>query len=286
MQRREFLVGAAAGAAAAAGFARTGRAQTARKADPKKLARIALMTLDFGSMLKLPGQPDSPARTLDVFDIAEMYADVYDVHNIEMQHSHILSTEDSYLTELRSRYAKFNSRVTNINLEFGGMNISADDPVMRAQALDLTCRWVDHAVVLGSPRVMINQGQPTDVNKAWGIPTIRKMGEYGKSKGIMVSVETRGNGANTGGSRGSVPTGGGGRGGAAPQARARGAAPVAGAPAAAAPAGAPAAAAAAGGRQGAPGAGAGGGRGAGTVNRGLPTVGNLTVVPAWVLLAQ
>jgi hypothetical protein len=51
--------------------------------------------------MKLPDR--GQARTLDVFDIAEMYADVYDVHNIEMQHSHILSTEDSYLSELRSR---------------------------------------------------------------------------------------------------------------------------------------------------------------------------------------
>src|SRR4029079_11317837 len=88
--------------------------------------------------------------------------------------------------------------------------------------------------VLGSPRVMINQGQPTDANKVWGIPTLKAMGDYGRSKGIMVSVETRGNGQ-TGGARGSTFTlpgrGGFGGGGGAPAA-----APAAGAPAAGAPA--------------------------------------------------
>ena len=64
--------------------------QTARQADPAKLARIAIMTLDFGNMLKLPNNANG---TLEVFDIAQMYADTYGVHNVEFQHSHILSTE-------------------------------------------------------------------------------------------------------------------------------------------------------------------------------------------------
>src|SRR5689334_5023729 len=129
MERREFLVGAAATAAAVAGLSRPGRAQTARKADPKKLQRIAIMTLNFNNILKLPGQAAGPERTLEVFDVAQMYADIYDIHNIEMQHSHIISTAESYLKELRARYEKSNSRITNINLEFGAMTISADDPV-------------------------------------------------------------------------------------------------------------------------------------------------------------
>ncbi|HZY08233.1 MAG TPA: hypothetical protein VFE69_10820, partial [Ilumatobacteraceae bacterium] len=44
---------------------------------------------------------------------------------------------------------------------------------------------------------------PTHENKVYGIPTLKTMADYGKSKGIIVSVETRGGG------------GGGGRGGRA-----------------------------------------------------------------------
>ena len=258
MQRREFLVGAVSSAAAISGFPIVMRAQKARAADPAKLDRIAIMTLNFSNMLKLPGQPESPQRTLDVFDLPEMYADTYGVHNIEFQHSHIISTEPSYLKELRARMEKVKSRMTNVNLEFGGMNMSTADPVQRQQAIDLTKRWVDHAVIVGCPRVMLNQGQLTDDNKVWAVPTLKTMGDYGRSKGIMISVETRGNGAG-----GFV---------------ARGAAPGAIIPPAPTPPSPPA---------GVPAAGAGGGRGAALGGRGgaaaAPVV---TVTPAWVLLAE
>lgn len=193
MNRRGFLIGAAA----AAGLARTGWTQGASQAgpaDPAKLARIAVMTLNFQSILKLPDEPDEPTRTLELFDIPEMLADRYRVHNIEFQHYHIPSTELSYLKELRARIEKSRSRMTQINLEFGPLNMSAPELRSRLQAIDLTKRWIDHAATLGAQRVMINQGDPTHENKSYGIPTLQKMGDYGRSKGIIVSVETRGGG--------------------------------------------------------------------------------------------
>src|SRR3954462_10759498 len=113
--------------------------QTARQASPEKLARVAIMTLDFGSMLKLPQNPNG---TLDLLDVGQMYADTYGVHNIELQHSHIVSTEPAFLKEIRARYEKTQSRVTNINLEFGAMSIAAADPIQRLQSIDLTRRWI------------------------------------------------------------------------------------------------------------------------------------------------
>jgi hypothetical protein len=220
MKRREFLVGVVAAAGVAPAFAalprrrgESSRSLWAQSRDEAKLARISIMTLNFSSLLKLPGQADSPARTLEVFDLPQMYADTYRVHNIEFQHSHIPSTEASYLKELRAQIEKTRSRMTQINLEFGGMNISAADPVQRVQAIDLTKRWVDHAVILGCPRVMVNQGQPTQDNKTYTIATLKAMGDYATSKGVKVSMETRGGG---GGRRGAAP----GAAGAAPSAAA------------------------------------------------------------------
>jgi hypothetical protein len=239
--------------------------QTARQADPVKLERIAIMTLDFSNLLKLPNNANG---TLEVFDLAQMYADTYGVHNVEFQHSHILSTEPAFLKELRARLEKTQSRITNINLEFGAMSCSQQDPALRVQAIDLTKRWVDHAVLLGSPRVMINQGQLSHENKHYAIDALRMMGEYGRSKGVRVGVETRGNG----------PAGGGGRGAAA-------AAPAAATPAAAAPVATPPVAAGAPAQPPAGQAAAAGGRGGGrgTIPAGPPS---LTVVPAWVLLSE
>jgi hypothetical protein len=194
MDRREFLIASAAGAA---GFAlpRPAWPQAApawKSVKPSTLERISIMTLNFQSLLKLPDYPDTPDRTLDPFTIAEMLADRYGVHKVEFQHYHIPSTETSYLIELRGHIEKSRSRMTQINVEFGQLNISAPTLRDRLMAIDLTKMWVDHAVVLGAQRVMINQGQPTPDNKAKGIAALKTMVDYGKSKGIIVSVETRG----------------------------------------------------------------------------------------------
>src|SRR4029079_3711322 len=221
MQRREFLIRAASVAAAAA-TSRSVWAQAPKGAKQSTRDRIAIMTLHFQSMLKVPDVEDNPTRTLELFDIAQMIADKYGVHKVEFQHYHIPSTEPSYLKELRSHIEKSKSRMTQINLEFSGLNMSAPRLRDRLQAIDLTKAWVDHAVLLGGQRVMINQGaqgvasnvMPNHENKVYGIPALKAMVDYGKSKGIIVSMETRGSGG--GGRRG------GGAGTAGGPARARG----------------------------------------------------------------
>ena len=178
MKRRDFLIRTAAGAAVTAGFTRSAIAQggadqsapidkgAPAAVSPAKLARISIMTYNFTSRLKLEGQAPNPDRILDLFDVPQLFADTYGVHNIELQHSHFASTETSYLKEFRARIEKAKSRMTQINVEFGQMTVSAVDPVQRYQAIDLTMRWVDHAAILNCPRVMINQGQLTTATKA------------------------------------------------------------------------------------------------------------------------
>jgi hypothetical protein len=257
MERREFLISAAAATGVLS--LRTGWAQSA-KPDRRTLDRIAIMTLNFQRLLRLPDVSDEASRTLELFDLPEMVADRYGVHKVEFQHYHIHSTEMPFLKELRSRIEKAKSRMTQINLEFGNLNMSAPELRNRVMAIDLTKRWVDHAVTLGAQRVMINQGQPTHENKSYGIPTLKAMVDYGRSKGIIVSVETRGGGGGRG--RGNAP---GGAAGAAPAA-APGAAPSAapGAAPATVPPAAPGAAPA-------------------TAPAGPPP---LTGPPAWALLAE
>ncbi len=145
-------------AATAAAGMRPARAQQARRPDPAKLERIAIMTLAFQRQLKLHDQPAADTRTLELFDLPEMLADLYGVHNVEYQASHLASTEPAYLRDLRASLERAKSRMTNINLEFGPVNVSALDQVDRDDALKRTTQWIDRAVALGSPRVMINQG--------------------------------------------------------------------------------------------------------------------------------
>ena len=188
MKRRDFLITSAmtmGAAAAPLGW-------QPQRATGSKTDRVAIMVYSFVSVLKLPGRPSSPERTLDVFDVPEMFADRYNVHNVEMQHNYFESTEASYFKDFLARLAKTKSRVSNINLELGNMNIAAADPALRAQAVDLTKAWIDHAVLLGSPRVMINQGKLTQENKAAAIETLTRMTAYAKTKKMMVGAEPRG----------------------------------------------------------------------------------------------
>jgi len=192
MERREFLIGSAV-AFGAAGRA-FGQGMASPAATQAKLDRLAIMTYSFQRILKAPNAQPSPDRVLEFFDMPEMLADRYKVHNVEVQHSHFASTETAFFKDFVARLAKAKSRISNINLELGNMNISSPDPILRSQAVDLTKRWVDHAVVLGSPRVMINQGQLNDQTKQVAIEALSRMTAYAKSKNIRVGMETRGNG--------------------------------------------------------------------------------------------
>src|SRR5437762_7759880 len=101
MKRREFLIGAAA----AAGLVSTRKGWAQQGRDQAKLSRVAIMSLSFNSILKSATQPDTPARTLDIMDIGEMYVDRYGVHNVEMQHSHFPPepVDAGYLKTFRER---------------------------------------------------------------------------------------------------------------------------------------------------------------------------------------
>jgi hypothetical protein len=268
MKRREFLMGAAA--VAAAGFARPAGAAAIQQGKQAALNRISIMSLNFQNILKVPDTQPSPQRTLELFDYPQMIADTYGVHKIEFQHYHLASLEESYLKELRRNIEKAKSQAQQFNLEFNDLNISHPTLRNRLLAIDLTKQFVDHAVVLGAKRVMINQGTLTPENKTYAIEALKTMASYGKSKGIIVSVETRG--------------GGGGRG----RAGAGGAAAPAGGPAGAAAAGAGAQAAAAptaaaGGAANAAAAQAAPGRGTAPTFVGTPPGPG---VPTWTLLAE
>lgn len=188
MNRREFVTTSTM----AVGSAARALGQAAKAAGAAKLDRVAIMAYSFVRVLKRPGQPTSPERTLDFFDIPQMFADRYGVHHVEVQHNYFESTETSYLKDFVARLTKAKSKVSNINLELGTLSISAADPAVRAQAVDLTKAWIDHALVLGSPRVMINQGRLTQENKTAAIQALQYMTAYGKSKNIMVGAEPRG----------------------------------------------------------------------------------------------
>src|SRR3954451_1925602 len=191
MKRRDFLISSAVSVGGTAGSS-CGQSSNRPEPDRNKLDRIAIMTLSFNSVLKSAAHPDDPKRTLDILDAPQMIADRYGVHHVEFQHTHFASTEPSYLKEVRDRLRKAKSSMNQICLEFGPLNISTPDPVLRIETIDLTKRWIDHAVAVGCPRVMLNHGTLAPEVRQNAIAALKSIGEYGKKKKVFVTLESRG----------------------------------------------------------------------------------------------
>ena len=235
MKRREFLLGAA-GVAGTAGLG-WGQGQTpAGQAQPAgqgggrggggggrggpanvpaaKLARIAIMTLNHGSMLRLPWNTNpNPNQTLALMDLPQYYVDMYGVRNVEFQHTHVAqdttNPDPAFFKEMKAKLDAVGSRANQINIEIGTMaQLGADGKAValagdaRATWLTTARKWVDAAPLLGIKRLMLNQGALTDESKDGVSSLWKELQDYARPKQIMISNETRGSGVPTPGGRG------------------------------------------------------------------------------------
>src|SRR5262245_41842347 len=225
MNRRQFLVGGAAGAAAIAGRVITGAAQAPAGAAPaqgqgrgggrgrganipaEKLARISLMTLNFNSQIKLPWVSDPrPTQTIDILDLPQYYMDQYRVPNMEFQTDHLAKDPEhalpdpEFFKQMRAKLDAAKVSASQINLEIGGMgNLTGEAQqawLTRAKA------WADAAPILGVTRLMVIQDGLAEDTKANTIATWTPFADYALPKGTKTSAETRGGG---GGRRGGAP---------------------------------------------------------------------------------
>ncbi|SPE35883.1 exported hypothetical protein [Candidatus Sulfopaludibacter sp. SbA6] len=183
MKRREFLIGSAAAIAS--------RSASGQRPDQARLNRIGVMSLCFEPVLKSAAHPADPQRTVDILDFADMVAERFGIHRVEFQQTDFASTEPAYFGEFRSRIKKAKSQVNQINLEFANLNISAKDPVIRLEAIDLTKTWIDHAVALDCPRVMVNQGTLAPEVRQTAIETLKTMNAYARARNVFVTMEPR-----------------------------------------------------------------------------------------------
>jgi len=173
-----------------------------------KLARVSLMTLNFGSMLKFPWtQNPNENQTLDVFDLPKMYQDVYGVNHIEFQHGHLVNggqtpPDGAFFREMRAKLDAAKVTATQVNIEIGEIPNLAGEA--REKWMTLGRLWVDAAPIIGVTRLMLNQTGLNEENKANCTSVWKEIQDYAKPKGIKISAETRG----AGGGRGRAQAGG------------------------------------------------------------------------------
>jgi hypothetical protein len=183
MERRQFLMGFPT--AISSGIA------WGQGPDQAKLDRISVMSLCFGPLLKGMARPGNPKATLDLMDLAGMVADRWGIHRVEFQQADFPSTEADYLQEFRSRLTKAGSQISQIDLEFANLNISSPDPEILLETMELTKRWIDYAVALGCPRVMVNQGDLAPQVRESAIASLKTINRYAKAKTVFVTLENR-----------------------------------------------------------------------------------------------
>jgi len=206
MHRRTFLTHTIASTAGVAALGRvtaaqlptglnpTGFGQGPAPVSPEKLARVAIMTLDYSGVLKLPWNSTPNAnQTLALFDLPQYYVDNYGVRNIEFQHIHLApGTSDpdpAFLRDFKAKIDAAGCRTTQINLEIGVItNLSADE---RATWVARGKKWVDAAPMLGATRLLVNQTGLTEENKAGATAVWKEIQDYAKPKGIRISAEPR-----------------------------------------------------------------------------------------------
>jgi len=210
IKRREFLMRSAAAVSAASAWGQTG--------DRAKLERVAVMSYSFNLIMKSDAHPDDPRRTLDILDFPQEMAGRYGIHRLEIQHAHFRSTDPAYFEDFRNRMKKARSRMSQLVLEFGALNVSSADPVVRLETIELTKRWIDTAVTLGCPRVMVNQGTLAADVRPTAIETLKKIDAYAQTRKVWITMENRDDPPRAG------------RAGAAPAAGTAGAAPAPAAP--------------------------------------------------------
>jgi sugar phosphate isomerase/epimerase len=186
MDRREFLIKSAI---VAASTALTGAKSS------KGLDRLTVLSWSFRDAFANTRSKNGwvPEKDLDILDYPEMIADTYQIHKLEIQTMY-LQPEASFIAELNKRLKKAKSRVVNIAGEPHGdtiKNIGSANEKGRAEAIEVYKGWIDYAAQIGSPNLMINQGDLyDDVNPL--IDSGKKLAAYGHSKKVVVSAEPRG----------------------------------------------------------------------------------------------
>ena len=155
-----------------------------------KLARIAIMTLNHGSMLKLPWNTNpNPNQTLALMDLPQYHIDTYGVRDVEFQHGHVAqdtsNPDAAFFKEMKAKFDAVGSRANQINIEIGTMAQMGPDGKAAALAgearatwLATAKKWVDVAPLLGIKRLMLNQGALTDDSKEGVISLWKELQDY------------------------------------------------------------------------------------------------------------
>jgi sugar phosphate isomerase/epimerase len=186
LHRRSFIKGlvfTAAGTAFASG------PQVHFPTDPR--SRIGVATYPFRDFLETPRHLDRKAGkpSMDLKAFAKLIPREFGVHGIEPLDAHFASTDAEYIRGLRAAFDAVGVRTINIPID-GDPHLCSQDAELRKKGLAQHCRWIDAAVILGSPSVRMHIPRCPDIldldlaAKAFA-PVI----QYAAANNVIVNLE-------------------------------------------------------------------------------------------------
>jgi sugar phosphate isomerase/epimerase len=153
--------------------------------------RLAVSTYPFRSLIDSPHRrdrdPRKPGITLERF--GETLASKLQVSGIEPWSPHFKSVEPDYLRELNTAFQKAGLRVVNIPVD-APVHLCSTDAGEREAGQALYKKWVDAAVILGSPGIRVHapsRGKSPEIDCA--VEGLKTLSEYGAQKNIVINLE-------------------------------------------------------------------------------------------------
>ncbi len=155
--------------------------------------RLSVSTYPFRSVIATPsaaaaaaGTASKPKLTLQQF--AGSIVQEFGVFGIEPWSRHFESIEPDYLKQLRAAFDTAGVRVVNIpcDVPVKPCGSAADS----AAALDTWSKWVDAALVVGSPSIRVHVPSSTEPNDiTCAKEALGAIAQYGESKNIVINLE-------------------------------------------------------------------------------------------------
>src|ERR1700761_5993091 len=152
VSRRSFVKGALVCSASAAFAAKT--PETKFPSDPR--ARLAVASYPFRESIVAPNNGDRDAKKpgMDLVQFARMIPKEFGVPGIEPLSTHFPSTELAEVRKLRKEFDSAGVHTVNIPVD-DAVELCSEDAAKREQGNARYRRWIDIAVVLGSPGIRV-----------------------------------------------------------------------------------------------------------------------------------
>jgi sugar phosphate isomerase/epimerase len=182
VNRRRFLAGSVAFAAAL----RAQGPQTKFPVEPRR--RLSVSTYPFRTIIKSPHRHEAEAAnaTLTLQEFAASIPQRFQVYGIEPWSPHFESTDPDYVSGLSAAFKQAGVRVVDIPVDAAVRPCSPEAEVRKA-SLETWEKWVDAAVILGSPSIRVHL--PEHANDDCVLTMLNRLVEYGTQKRVVINLE-------------------------------------------------------------------------------------------------